>query len=56
MSLGDKSYLQYCPQCGQKSFFYNQNEHKYECLNPNCKFVENSPGETKKNDYIDEAG
>jgi hypothetical protein len=56
MSLGDKSYLQYCPQCGQKSFFYNQSEHIYECLNPNCKFVENSPGETKKNDYIDEAG
>ena len=56
MSLGDKDYLQYCPKCGQKSFWHNVTEQKYECLDLDCKYVENGPHETKPDDHIAEAG
>lgn len=48
-------YVSYCPRCGQKSFWHNLKEQKYECLNLKCKYVGSSPDKIKTIDNGKEA-
>ncbi|GEM_PF-6062031 len=34
---GNPRSIQFCPDCGQKSYSWNQRQSTYECLNPLCK-------------------
>lgn len=33
------SYVSFCPKCRKRSLWHNVREHKYECLNLNCRAI-----------------
>lgn len=45
--------LDICPCCKEKSFFWNENNHLYECLNRNCKYIaaDKTPPELERCPY-----